>query len=80
MDYPACVHVLNCFHHLHQEEPSGVFAHRPHRLTEVKQESTLHEFHHDEDQVVNNATRRLEYLPSVAVVDHSDDAHMIEVF
>jgi len=76
----AGVHVFHGVDHLLEEEPSGVFAHGAHGLAEVKEEAALDVLHHDEDEVVNHASRWLDYLTSVTVVHHADDAEVVKVF
>ena len=62
-----------------EEEPSGVFAHRAHGLAKVEEKTTLNKLHNNEDQVVDDATRGLDYLAGVAVLNHADDATVLEV-
>ena len=75
----ARVHKLNRLDHLVEEETACVLAHGAHVLTEVEEEATLDEFHHDEDEAVDDATGRFHNLAGIAVLVHVDDALVLEV-
>jgi len=75
----AGVHKINGIEHLMKEESSSVFAHRTHGLAKVEEKTTLDKLHNNEDQVVDDATRGLDDLAGVAVLNHADDAIVLEV-
>lgn len=50
------VHILDTVEHLNCEEPTDIFAHGGHKLTQVEEKATLDELHHDVDDVSDNAT------------------------
>ena len=75
----AGVHKINGIEHLMEEEPSGVLSHRAHGLAKVEEKTTLYKLHNNEDQVVNDATRGLDDLAGVTVLNHADDATVLEV-
>ena len=59
MNYALSVHVFNGIEQLTKEKPATVLAHCAHRLAQVKEEAFGHVLHHDVDQVVDQAARRL---------------------
>ena len=74
MDYTSLVHVVDRVEHLMEEEAAGVLTHGPHRLAEVKEETSLDELHDDEDEVLDDTARGLKHLPGIAILTHADDA------
>ena len=62
-----------------EEEASCVLSHGSHGLAEVKEKSTLDKFHHDEDEIVNNTARWLEYLTCITILIHVNDSNMLEI-
>ena len=62
-----------------KEKSACVLAHCSHGLAEVKEESALDEFHHDVDEVVNDASGRLNDLSSITILVHVDDSLVLKV-
>jgi hypothetical protein len=62
-----------------EEVPSSVLTHGTHGLAEVEKETALDELHNDVDEVVNDATARLDDLAGVAILVHVDNAGVLEV-
>jgi len=73
------MHVLDSVQKLEHHEATGVLAHACHALAEVEEETTLDILHHDEHQVIDNATGGFYDLTRVAEVKHSYDTHVIQV-
>ena len=62
-----------------KEEAAGVLTHGAHCLAQIKEETTLDEFHDDEDEVLDDATRGFQDLASVTIVVHVDNAVVLHV-
>jgi hypothetical protein len=78
VDNSVGVHVLNGVKHLISEEPSGVLAHLAKGLANVKEETALHVVHDQVDHVVDDAAGWLLNDALITVLDHADDALMLE--
>lgn len=79
VDDPAAVHIVDRVQHLVEEEPSSILAHGTHSLAEVEKETALNELHNNVDEVVNDATARLDDLTGVAILVHVDYACVLEI-
>jgi len=79
MAAPEVVHVVERVNHLVHEEAASIFSHRAHGLAQVEEQAPLDVLHHNEDQVGDNPSRRLDHLAGVSEILHSDDAVVVEV-
>jgi len=78
VDNSVRVHVLNGVKHLVCEEPSGVLAHLAKTLADVEKETALHVVHDQVDHVVDDTAGGFLNDALVAVLDHADDALVLE--
>lgn len=61
------------------KKAAGVLTHGAHVLAQIEEEASRNVLHDDEDEVVDDATRRLDDLSGVTEIHHADDAGMVEV-